>query len=119
MTDTQPFSQNDDVSPWEPSNSPPLHTQDLQYDLPCEYCGSSIPASALVEHQASCEENPLVKYERRRHGKQGARNSGEDRRRTGGSFMRAKSGIWEVVGQSTGVRGNGCIDELIWWRCCE
>ena len=37
----------------------------------------------------------------------------------GGGFMRAKSGIWEVGGQSTGVRGNGCIDELIWWTCSE
>ena len=81
MADTQPFYQND-VSPREPSSSPPLHTQDLSCDIPCEYCSSSVPASMLCEHQATCDENPMVKAERQRHGRQGTRDSGEG---TGGA----------------------------------
>lgn len=92
MAETQTFSQND-MSAWEPSTSPPLHTaQDLLCEIPCEYCNNSIAASMLCEHQATCDENPLVKQERRRHGRQGTRDNGEDRgvHREGGGALKAQ-----------------------------
>ena len=95
MAETQTFSQND-MSAWEPSTSPPLHTaQDLLFEIPCEYCNNSIAASMLSEHQATCDENPLVKQERRRHGRQGTRDNGEDRgvHRKGGGSVEGTEGV--------------------------
>lgn len=80
MEDTQPFSHNN-MSPWEPSSGTPVDTQDVLCDIPCEYCGSSCPASNLSEHQASCEHNPLVKAQRQTHGRKGAGSTGEGTKR--------------------------------------
>ena len=79
MADTQPFSHND-MSPWEPSSSTPVDIQDV-CDIPCEYCGSTVHALELKEHQATCDQNPLVKIQQQAQGRKGTVNTSKFTRR--------------------------------------
>ena len=47
--------------------------QDEAATIPCEYCEEAIKLSELVEHQTSCDRNPMVVEQRRMHGRHGNR----------------------------------------------